>query len=152
MNQTVVFLWLACVVVFALIEASCPCLLSIWFAAGALGAMVCAIAGADFWLQLVVFVVISGGMLAALRPWLRKYITPRIIPTNADSLIGQEAVVIEPIDNIQSQGRAKIRGMEWSARSIDDKPIAAGTVVYVRRIEGVKLMVEPVQVPAEPVK
>lgn len=146
MNHPAVLVWLALVVVFGIIEASCPCLLSVWFAVGSLVAMVAAAVGAAFWLQLLLFVVISGAMLAALRPWLRKYINPKITATNVDSLINQEAVVIEPIDNVLAQGRAKINGMEWSARSVNGEPISAGTRVYVRRIEGVKLMVEPIPV------
>lgn len=140
--------WLAAMVIFGIVEASCPCLLSIWFAAGSLVAFIAAILGAGLWVQIGLFVVVSGAMLAALRPMLRKYVIPHITPTNTDSLIGKEAIVVADIDNAAAQGRVKVNGMEWSARSSDGSAITAGSHVSILRIEGVKLIVEPANVPA----
>ena len=62
--------------------------------------------------------------------------------TNAESLIGREAIVSEGINNLKDEGAVKVNGQEWTARTGDnDITLAAGTVVVIERIEGVKLIV-----------
>lgn len=137
-------IWLGAMVVFLIVEASCPIhLVSIWFAAAALVAMVVALFGGALWLQGVVFLVVSVGLLALFWPFVKKFINPKVTPTNADSLIGSLAHVVEDIDNIDASGKAKVNGMEWTARSLDGEPIAKGKLVRIHRIEGVKLIVSP---------
>ena len=79
---------------------------------------------------------------------MRKYVTPRITATNADSVIGKIAIVTESVDNIAAQGAVKVGGVVWTARSTTERPIPTGTQVRVDRIEGVKLYVTPAEVPA----
>ena len=134
--------WLAAVVLFLVIEALVPGLVSLWFAIGALAALLSAVLGAPLWLQLVWFFVVSIAALLLTRPLVRKYVNGKVQPTNADSLIGKECVVTEAVDNIRSQGAVKIRGMEWTARAeADGAHYAVGDVVTVVAIEGVKLIV-----------
>lgn len=134
--------WLVAVVVFLVIEALVPGLVSLWFAIGALAALLSAALGAPMWLQLLWFFVVSVAALLLTRPLVRKFVNGRVQPTNADSLIGKECVVTEAVDNIRSQGAVKIRGMEWSARAeADAVRYAVGDVVTVVAIEGVKLIV-----------
>jgi len=57
--------------------------------------------------------------------------------------------VIEPIDNLEGLGTVKLNGNIWSARTVDGSPAPGGTVVEVRAVEGVKLMVAPVESPAK---
>ena len=95
----------------------------------------------------VVGLVVSGVLLALLRPFLKRYIAPSIQKTNVDSLIGKCCPVTDAICNLESRGQVKIGGMVWSARSESGADIPEGTVVKVRRIEGVKLIVSPVPVP-----
>lgn len=142
-------LWLGAFVVFLAIETGTLGLVSIWFAAGALGALLVAWLGGMLWLQVVVFLVVSCGTLAALRPLVRKYIVPKIVATNADSLIGTVAMLTGDVDNIQGCGEVVLGGVPWSARSTSGAPIPAGTLVRVDRIEGVRLFVTPVEVTAE---
>ena len=85
--------------------------------------------------------------LAAVRPLAKKHLNSRVEPTNADRVIGAEAQVTEDIDNIHGKGAVVIRGMAWSARSHDGRPIPADTMVRVLRIEGVKVFVEPISAP-----
>ena len=134
--------------VFLIAEAVTVTVISLWFAAGALAAMVSALLGAGIWLQSGIFLVVSAIALTALRPLVRKYLTPRLTATNIDSVIGSVGIVTVSIDNIASTGQIKLNGMEWTARSTSGDPIAPGTRVRVDRIEGVKVFVSPAEVPA----
>ena len=144
------FLWLALMVVFLATEAGTVTLISAWFAAGALAALIAAFLGAAIWLPVTVFFVVSVALLICLRPLARKYLKPRIVRTNVDSLIGSEGYVTADIDNIAAVGQVKLGAMEWTARSSSGENIPKGTLVKVERIEGVKAFVAPVKVTAEP--
>ena len=141
------YMWVGLLILFLVLEGSTVALVSLWFAVGSLAAIVAALLGASFGVQAGIFLVVSGVLLALLRPFLRKYIAPSIQKTNADSLVGRECPVTEDIQNLQSQGQVKVNGMVWSARSTDGQSIPKGTVVRIDRIEGVKLLVSPVPVP-----
>ena len=141
-------IWLALTVVFLITEAATVTVVSLWFAAGSLAAMVTALTGGGLAFQATVFLIISIVMLTALRPLVRKYVTPTLTPTNIDSVIGSVGIVTVQIDNISATGQVKLSGMEWTARSTSGEPIAAGTQVTVNRIEGVKVFVSPAEVAA----
>ncbi len=142
MDTVYQIVWLALLIIFAVAEAATVGLTSVWFALGSLGALVCALAGGNIWLQLGIFIVLSLVCLVALRPLAKKYLNNRVEPTNADRVIGQEARVTQDIDNIQGTGAVTIGGVTWTARSEHDTPIPAGAMVRVLRIEGVKVIVE----------
>ena len=142
-------IWLALLIGFIALEAATVKLVSIWFAAGALAALIAAMCGAQLWLQVVLFFAVSIGLLAALRPLARKYFTPKITKTNVDSVIGQRGLVTADIDNITAQGQVKLGAMEWTARSTSGEKIPAGTLVKVDKIEGVKAFVTAVTEKAE---
>lgn len=136
-------IWLVLVVVFLIAEAATVTVISLWFAAGALAAMATALLDGGIWLQAGVFLVVSAIALTALRPLVKKYLTPKITATNIDSVIGSVGIVTTGIDNIAATGQVKLNGMEWTARSSSGDAISAGTQVTVDRIEGVKLLVSP---------
>lgn len=140
-------LWLVLFVGFLILESNTVAVVSLWFAFGALAAMIASLLGGEIWLQAVLFIGVSALLLALLRPVLKKYVTPKIVPTNVDSLIGTEGIVIEEIDNINAKGRVKLGSMEWSARSTSEEIISAGSKVQVDRISGVKAYVTPVKDP-----
>lgn len=141
-----VYIWLALMVVFLIVEAVCAVhLVSIWFAAGALVAAIVSLLHGPVWLQILLFAVVSGALLAALFPFVRKYLNPHLEKTNVDSVIGTEGYVTAPIDNMAATGQVKLGGMEWTARSTDGHNIPTGTLVQVDRIEGVKVFVSPVK-------
>ena len=135
-------LWLALLIVFAVLEASTVSLVSIWFMGGALTALIAALCGAEIWLQVVLFFVVSIALLLCLRPLSKKLLKKKKVATNADSNIGKTAVVTETIDNLRGTGAVKISGVEWSARSVDDSVLEKDAVVRILRIEGVKVCVE----------
>ena len=136
--------WLVLMIVFLMVESQTVTMVSLWFGAGALAALIAQLCGAEFWLQVVLFFAVSIALLASLRPLARKYFTPKITKTNVDSVIGTTGLVTAPIDNITAQGQVKLGAMEWSARSTSGAPIEAGTLVKVDKIEGVKAFVTPV--------
>ena len=140
MNWEAIF-WLAAMVIFILAEAMTTSLVSIWFAAGALGAILVALLGGGLTLQVTVFLALAILMLLFLRSLARKHFTPRITKTNVDSVIGATGIVLTPVNNIAALGQVQINGVEWSARSTTGSHIPAGALVKVDKIEGVKVFV-----------
>ena len=138
--------WFALLVLFFAVEASTVTVVSIWFAAGSVVALIASLLGAPSWLQIVLFFVVSILLLLALRPITKKYFTPKLTKTNVDSVIGSVGIVTAKINNIEAVGTIKLGAMEWSARSTSGDEIPAGTRVRVDRIEGVKVFVTPVEV------
>lgn len=138
-------IWLGIMVVFLFMEANTVSLVSIWFAAGSLAALIASLFGAQLWLQITLFLVVSAASLACMRPLVRKYIKPRIVPTNTDALLQSQGYVTEDIDNLAAHGQVKLGAMEWTARSTNGDPIPQGTLVKVDKIEGVKAFVTPVE-------
>jgi membrane protein implicated in regulation of membrane protease activity len=134
-------LWGILFVVLIVVETITVQLIAIWFAVGSAGAFVATLLHASFPVQLVVFVVVSALLLIVTRPILKKITNRPAEHTNADAIIGKDGIVIESIENVQNKGRAKIDGLTWNARSIDEKPISEGEVVQVVKIEGVTAMV-----------
>ena len=138
-------LWFLMMVAFLVAESSTVALVSIWFAVGALAALIASLLNAQLWVQ----VAVSGALVALLRPMVRKFITPKIVKTNVDSIIGSVGKVIQTIDNLVPAGQVKLGAMEWTARSVSGDVIPEGTLVRVERIEGVKVFVVPAEVSAE---
>jgi len=138
-------IWTGLLIAFTIGEGVTVGLTAIWFAAGSLAALICALLGGPLWLQIALFIVISALCLLAIRPLARKYFNSKVEPTNADRILGTEAVVTEDINNLLATGAVRIGGITWSARSENDTPIPAGTLVRVLRIEGVKVYVENVK-------
>ena len=143
------FIWLGVMVLFLIVEAATVTMVSLWFAGGALAALVVALLDGSWLLQMIAFLVVSAGLLALLRPLARKHFTPKLVKTNVDSVIGTEGYVTADIDNVAATGKCKLGAMEWTARSVSGEKISTGTLVKVEKIEGVKAFVTPVEVPAE---
>ena len=135
-------IWLALTAVLLIIEIATLGLTTIWFAGGAVAGFIASMLGANVVIQAVVFFVVSIVLLIFTRPFAVRYINSNKTKTNIDGLIGQEALVLEEINNIRETGCARLEGKEWTARSVDDTVIPADTVVIVERIEGVKLIVK----------
>lgn len=136
------FVWIGITVAAAVIEAAVPALVSIWFVPGGLLALVAYLAGGPVWLQIVLFIVGVLVAMAVTRPLARRLQKNAPSRTNADRVLGSEAVVTENIDNLQGVGRVFVLGNSWAARSVlPEESIPAGARVVVQRIEGAKLLV-----------
>ena len=137
-------IWMGLLLFFGIGEALTVGLTSIWFAAGALVALICSLAGGNMALQIILFFVVSALSLAAFRPIMQKYLNNKVEATNVDSIIGREVLVTEKISNLQAVGAVQVSGLTWSARSADNSEIPVGTLVRIQRVEGVKVFVEKV--------
>ena len=139
-------IWLIVFVVMLIIEAATTALATVWFAAGALVAMIMDLCGAPHNLQIIVMAAVSVVTFAICMIWIRPKLESlrraNVQRTNADRLIGMEGVVIVPVNPIEGKGQVKVEGQVWSAKSED--AIKEGTKVKIRAIEGVKLIVDPV--------
>ena len=140
--MTVIF-WAVAVIAFVILELATVGLASIWFALGALCALIAALLGAPVWLQVVWFVIVSVATLLLTRPLAKKYINSKTMATNADRVIGGKAVVKERIDELAGTGAVLADGKMWSARTADGAVAEPGEIVTVQEIRGVKLVVEP---------
>lgn len=137
-----VFIWLAALILFCAAEAVTAALVSIWFAAGALTALIVTLCGGALWLQLAVFLAVSVGVLLAVRPAAKRLMARGKSATNADALVGQSAYVTVRINNLKGTGQVRVSGQSWTARALDaDEVIPEGAEVKIDRIEGVKLIV-----------
>ena len=136
--------WIIAMVVFLVIEAVTVGIVSVWFAIGALFAMVTAMLGANLWVQITVFLVVSAIALYFTRPLVKKFVNNKVEPTNADMLIGKECRVVETIDNLSGTGAVYVDGKTWTARTADEEIIHEGQLVKAERIEGVKLIVSKI--------
>ena len=146
MNLTTI--WLIILVVCIVVELITMGLTTIWFAGGALIAAIAAALSLPLWLQILLFLAVSLVLLYLTRPVAVKYFNKDRVKTNAESLVGQQAIVISEIDNLQGIGQVTVGGQEWSARSTDDnKKLPVGSVVIIRAISGVKLIVEEKEMP-----
>ena len=135
--------WLILFVVLLIIEIFTMGLTTVWFAGGALVAFVLAFAGLGLPVQIIVFLLVSILLLVLTRPIAIKFFNQERQKTNADSLIGQRAVVLETIDTLHGTGRVEVNGMDGSAKVEDATAvIEAGTVVSIEGIQGVKLIVK----------
>ena len=135
--------WLGIMIVAILIEIATMGLTTIWFAGGALIAVLASAIHLPLAVQIIAFLLVSVLFLVFTRPVAVKYFNKDRVRTNAESLVGRQAIVTTDIDNLQNCGQVTVNGQEWSARSMDDSRIAAGTVVQIMAISGVKLVVKP---------
>ena len=142
-------IWLVLMIAFLIAEAATVVTISLWFAGGALVALVASLLGAPLWLQVTLFFLVSAALLGSLRGMVRKHFTPMLERTNVDAIIGSSGYVTAEIDNIKATGTVKLGAMEWTARSTSGEKIPAGTLVKVDRIEGVKVFVAAVKIKAE---
>lgn len=141
MNELTIF-WLVAVIVLGVIEAITVGLVTVWFALGALAALISSLFGGPLWLQILLFFVVTAVSLITTRPLVKKYFGKSSHkPTNADMVIGKQAHVTEAIDNLRGTGAVKCLGKEWSARSENGEAVAVGEIVVPVKIDGVKLIV-----------
>lgn len=144
-DRMMTIVWTAAIIVFGVVEAMTAGLVSIWFVAGSLVALVAAFVDAPLTVQIILFLAVSAAALAVTRPLLQKITAANATPTNADRVLGELAKVTETIDNENSTGAVYVDGKTWTARSADDSVIPAGSRVKIETMQGVKLLVSPAE-------
>ncbi|MBP3758311.1 MAG: NfeD family protein [Firmicutes bacterium] len=139
---SMVWIWLAAAIIFIIIEAVTVGLTTIWFAAGALVALILALIKVGVGVQVAVFLILSLVLLATTRKIFVNKLKTGSEKTNVDALVGEEAVVLEDITPFNT-GLVKVKGQNWTAIAADkDASILKGSTVKIKAIEGVKLIVE----------
>ena len=132
--------WLILLIAFVVVEALTVSLVSIWFAAGAVAALIVSGFTSSWLVQFAVFAVVSAVALAATRPLVKKRMTARRVPTNADINVGRKAqVLVEVTPDVT--GRVRLDGVDWNARS--EQTIPAGSLCVVLSVAGAALTVRP---------
>lgn len=137
--------WIGAFLFFIIVEMGTMALTTIWFAGGALAGLILCLLGAGIEVQLAAFALVSFALLGLTRPLALRYVNRKVKKTNVDSLIGRTARITEEVDGEAQTGAAVLDGNVWTARSATGEKIPAGTLVKVQKIQGVKLIVEPVK-------
>ncbi len=135
--------WLVIAVIMLVIEIVTTGLVTLWFAVGAIVAMIMDLCGAPLVSQIVVMAVVSIVCFILCMIWVRPKLESlrkkNVQKTNADRLIGREGIVIVPLNALEGKGQVKVDGQIWSAKAGED--LTAGTKIKVLSIEGVKLVI-----------
>lgn len=135
--------WLLIFIVLLVIEIGTMGLTTIWFAGGVLAAFIMGIIGFGTGVQIAVFSIVSIVLLVSTRPIALKYFNKERQKTNAESLIGKQALVLEEVDTLHNKGVVEVNGQEWSAKTEEPSGvIAKNTVVTIEGIQGVKLIIK----------
>ena len=139
-------IWLTAFVVLIGIEAATMTLCTIWFAIGALVSFFLTLAGVGKYGQLAAFFAVSCVLFFFTRPVALRYVNPKTVKTNVDSLVGERAVLTEDADSMKQTGKAVVNGQEWTVRPQDEtQVIRKGELIEVVKISGVKLIVKRVK-------
>lgn len=142
--QFMLWIWVALAVVTAIIEIATVEMVSIWFTAGSLCAIIAYAAKAPYWGQLIVFFVISFVFLVCFRKVCLKWVLKNVKEkTNTDALVGNVIKLTADIEEDKS-GEAEINDVVWSVKGKDGYLAKAGEHVKIVGIEGNKLIVESV--------
>jgi len=132
--------WLGMVVVFTVIEVFTAGLTTIWFAIGSIPMIFLSFLPIPFLYQVLIMLVISIVLLIFTRPFFVKKLNANKEKTNVDALIGKTALVTKKITKFE-KGEVKIDGKIWTAKSVSDEDLDAGTECLLQSIEGVTAIV-----------
>ena len=136
-------IWLIASGVFFIIEIFTVGFLIFWLGVGALFAMLISFLTNNIIIQTTVFVISSGLLIFATKPLVNKITKKEVIPTNVYSIVGKKGIVIEDIDWSTGTGQIKSEGEVWSAKTNEQINIPKGTEVEIESIDGVKVIVKP---------
>lgn len=141
--------WLIAAGVFFIGEIMTVGFLLFWLGISALIAMIVSFFTSNVIIQMSVFIISSIILILATKPLVKKFVNEKNVKTNAFSLVGKNALVIQDIDNLNSVGQIKVDGEIWSAQSSeDDINIPIDSEVKIVKIEGVKAIVKPIKITA----
>ena len=132
-------IWFVAFLLLLIIEIATINLVTIWFAFGAIAAMITTMFTDSVIVQVAVFLVVSIVSLILTKPVMKAFRKTDIEPTNSDRVIGKSGEVIKKISN-NEYGEVKVFGNVWTATSKQN--LSVGDKVKVISIEGVKLIVE----------
>ena len=136
------YLWIALLVLSALLEGLWMKGVFLCFVPSSLVAMILAFFGVETWIQVGVFLLLAGLAFLFLRPLVRRLATPKQESAfSVESAIGMRCPVVERLDNLAGRGAVVVGGMEWAARTTSDEiVIETGDTVEIIAVEGVKFI------------
>ena len=137
--------WLIAAGVFFIGEIITTGFLVFWLGVASLIAMIVSFFTSNIIIQMTVFIISSVILILSTKPFVKKFMEKEILITNAFSLIGKKALVIQEIDNIKGTGQVKVGGETWSAICESDTIIPVDAEVKILKIEGVKAIVQPIK-------
>lgn len=132
-------IWLIAFLVLLFVEFLTVGLVSIWFAVGAIGALITSFITDSILIQFVVFILVSIIALIVTKPLVKRFKLFESEPTNSDRVVGKTAEVVKEITPSE-YGEVKVLGTIWTA--VSDVKLIVGTKVVVEKIEGSKLIVK----------
>lgn len=138
-----IFIWLILLIAFIVIEAATVNLTTIWFAGGALAALILSLFGVSIVWQVAIFLVVTALLLIFTKPIVQRHFNNKLTATNIQAMMGKQAIVTETIDNLHETGAVQVDGLTWTARAVDQQTISEGTIVEVMDVKGVTLYVKP---------
>lgn len=141
---TTIIIWAIVIIAALVIEFETANFVSIWFAAGGIIGLICAILHLEIWLQILLFAVVSGLFVVATRPFVKKISDNKTILTNADRLIGKTAIVTKDIKE-GIKGEVLVEYQNWPAISKDNKEFKTGDHVVITEISGNKMIVKEIE-------
>lgn len=134
------WIWLGVIVVSAIVEFTSFQMVSIWFTAGGIAAIIPFAAGADYWVQILVFLVVSFVFLFCFRrialKWLMKNMKEK---TNSEALIGVRVRLTSDLAE-DHPATATIGDVVWTIVGKDGFTALEGTHVIISDIDGNKLV------------
>ena len=139
------YIWIILLVLAVIIELATTDLTSVWFAAGALSALILNLFVQDelIWVQVIVFAVVSIIAIVVLKPIIKKKFNAEIVETNANALIGRTVIVVEPI-SLHNPGSIKVEGIEWTAKT-EQESFEPGDLVEIVSITGNTMLVKSIE-------
>ncbi|MBQ2471229.1 MAG: NfeD family protein [Acholeplasmatales bacterium] len=143
-NYTI-WIWLGVFVLTVILEASTQDFVSIWFAVGALVAIAISYS-APFWVELIVFVVISAMALIFTRPLVKKLMDRTVRKTNSDEFVGKRVKVEKEITKYDG-GLVKLNGIVYSAILMEEEEetIPLDSIVEVVSLKGNRVVVKLIE-------
>lgn len=133
------YVWLAVVILLAIVEIISINLTTIWFVISGLVSLFISFICDNFLIQFATFVILGIILLITTKPYLKKILKAEDTKTNLDRVEGMSGIVTEEITRKQN-GEVKVDGKLWTAYA--DKKIKVGSMVKIIKIDGVKLKVE----------
>lgn len=140
------WIWITVIVVSCILEWLTQVqLITIWAALGGVVALILELCGINSTVQIIVFFAVTLVLIALTRPLAKKMTNFGVTPTNADMNIGKVGRVTKVVDKELGIMRVKVDNSDWSATTDGKQVLPVGSEISVKRIEGVKLIVEPLK-------
>ena len=137
-----IILWAAVFIFTLIIELANPQLVSIWFCGSSFIAFILALFGVPFWIQVIIFVLLSATLLGLSFAFFRKSFLNRTkLQTNISSLLEEEIELLTDANRHQP-GSGIYRDVKWTLVVEDDQQFNKGEIALIKQIKGNRLIIK----------